>query len=284
MSFANKASPVSRARHDEQSGQGAELCYDKQSGQLAEVRLSENTVHTVDSFGERIRRLVDFAREYGFELIDWSIDDGGQGDAGSDADKEWPSEAPPSGRITRQEIGAFACKVIALWLLVEATINFGGAIAFIYESMEQHPLSGLSSPPVNWFVSPLLQAAAALVLWCLSGVLGRRMVRRDPSPLAGIEGLNFDGCQLMGVAFVVAGIFLAVAGMKTAVYVVCRYWNCLASWPAARDRPFFFAYLGSTIVDFSLGIWLILGIHGIVGVLRRQQGDRPEDSPEDDAK
>ena len=41
---------------------------------LFEIRLSELRVHTVDSFAARVQELAEFARQNGFQILDWSVD------------------------------------------------------------------------------------------------------------------------------------------------------------------------------------------------------------------
>jgi len=256
--------------------------YDEQSGQLAEVCLSEAAVHTVDSFAERIRGLVDFARQHHFELTDWSIDDEGESAAEAGAGQQHPSAPKPSGRITRQEIGAFACKVIALWLFVEAAMDAGGAISVMYGLITQRPLAGPSlSTTIYWGLLPLHTLLGGVVLWCLAGVIGRRMVRRDPSPIVGID---FDAGQLLGVALVVAGIFLVVSGVKSFAYLVYYNWNYLDSLSALWGRSTFHARFWNIVIQFAAGFWLLFGFRGIVALLGRLRSERLANPPDDGAK
>ncbi len=246
--------------------------YDQQSGTLTGIRASEAVVHNLDSFARRIQGLVDFAREHKFQLVDWNVEDqqpGGEEPSGADQRR---IAAAPSGRITRQEIGAFACKVMALWMLVAAALGAGQAAWGIRTLMIERPLTGVSSSMAGYMiVAPVQALLAGIVLWCLAGALGRLMVRGDPSPIMGIE---LDAGQLLGVALAVFGVYLLVAGVRSLAYLVWDNWDCLGSLPVLLGRRSFHSYFWSMLIDLAAGLWLMLGSHGLVELRRRLGSDR----------
>ncbi|MGD0898976.1 MAG: DUF2007 domain-containing protein, partial [Thermoguttaceae bacterium] len=58
---------------------------------LFELQFSEERVHTVDSYADRVEGLADFARQHGLEIIDWSVEALPEDDVQED---ERPAEPP----------------------------------------------------------------------------------------------------------------------------------------------------------------------------------------------
>ena len=86
-----------------------------------EIHVSELRVHTADSFAARVKGLAEFARQNGFQILDWSVDidwdpetdQTGEGRAGS------PAPEVAGDRIVEVYAAADAVEAQALCALLE---------------------------------------------------------------------------------------------------------------------------------------------------------------------
>ena len=245
-------------------------------GEPPRIRIAERRTHTAESFAERIKILSELAAQHGCELLDWTLD--------SDEESAVAAQAVPSGCLTRQEIGQFACKCFALWLLVQgATTGVYGLLGAICAAFLPHRNSILEAIGVAMIMLVLVPGAQLIVgvlLWRGSGAIGRLMIRNDPTPL---QHFRLDVRQLMILACMATGVFVFADEVRALF--------SLAAWLANLPLDLRPAQIWSNahwtqnfwpaIFGLALAVWLILGSRGIVRFVERLRSV-PEPLPDED--
>jgi hypothetical protein len=71
------------------------------------------------------------------------------------------------------------------------------------------------------------------------------------------------------------GLFIVANAIPDAVYGVGYYYNIVAITSGDKSFPYTSAvgYLGSVVVKLALGIWLLIGSHRIVKIVRAMRRD-----------
>lgn len=188
----------------------------------------------------------------------------------SEQNKERPTESNDlqalqegTGGMSRQEIAELICKTIALVLFAQGTYHLIHTIVLLF--VELSPilaiLNGVSfyAPDISPLV--LLPMVSPLILgwffWKKSEAIARRMVPSNPSAAAGntlsIQDLKILVFSALGVLVLIRGIqrLLAVVFLvKSYSLVTSEFWFSPETW--------------SGLLEFFIGLWLLLGSRGIV--------------------
>jgi hypothetical protein len=168
--------------------------------------------------------------------------------------------------MTRYEIAVLACKILALWVLVQ--------IAFLLENMLYmvlyliETLVGSSDPNRTYLLSNASlailgvgMAVIALCFWFQAPRLAKWMVSQDATPVTAGQVTKDD---VMMVAFSTAGAFLLIQGLERIARTVLA-----ASWGKEPFRYYWSdglwqAGFWATVVHITAAAWLMLGSRGIV--------------------
>jgi len=88
----SQADAVIEALSQQGFGRAEAVCREEDPS-LREVRFLEATVHTPDSFAQRIQGLAEFARQHGCEVLDWTIEAGPEGEPDDESEDQPEPEA-----------------------------------------------------------------------------------------------------------------------------------------------------------------------------------------------
>ena len=182
--------------------------------------------------------------------------------------------------MTRRDIAFLACRILALWLFVQAALNLSAVLVMftaLAASMFGH------TPWRARFVMTLIsglpgvvQFVAGVLLWWKSAWFARRM-----APAEETEGVTalLDARTVMAIACAAVGLFLAVPAVRQLaqfLLVAVRYSDeDLYSNGTGID---FVTQVLPAILQALLAIWLIFGARGIarvVHVMRTYPNLRP---------
>ena len=159
---------------------------------------------------------------------------------------------------------------MALWMLVAAALVPAKRPGYSYPDDPAAPYRRFVAHGRLHDRRAVQALLAGIVLGAWRARWGGSWARRIP-PIMGIEA---DAGQLLGVALVVFGVYLLVAGVRSLAYLVWDNWDCLGSLPVLLGRRSFHSYFWSMLIDLAAGLWLILGSHGLVELRRRLGSDR----------
>ncbi len=179
----------------------------------------------------------------------------------ADARTDSPAVPPPEV-MTRGEIGAIACRVIALWLGAQ-----GVSSLISLASMSMSVINGGGAP-----VGVILQVLASAVgpigvaagMWLYARPLGRQIVGGREAPVTSLAVSMGDA---MSIAFAAVGLFWLVqvlqrVGLIGVMAAAKPNTGVLASSPEL---------LGNLVLG-GLSVWLILGSGGLARAVLMARG------------
>ena len=172
--------------------------------------------------------------------------------------------------MTRREIAALVCKVLALWMFALGVLHGTSAVVLAIATVgrlfiDEYAQWRWRAMFAYTGVPAVCQLVAGIVLWKMSGQLAGHMVSDDATPVTR-EDINAE--SVMSIAFATVGVFLLVpvlGDLARSLVGLVRGDYTLSDWASARWHP----NLWSSIVVLAFAVWLILGSRGIVKVIHR---------------
>ncbi len=171
--------------------------------------------------------------------------------------------------MTRHEIAALACKILALWLFSQVAFYGIPFLMMITVSL----FGGLTDRGINWDqiwaslmsgLLPLGSLIVAIVIWRKAEALATRMVRpgADTGAVTGVSTQD-----ALGVAVTAIGVFLIVPALQEGLQILIglvRHWPSRATlWSDGAWQ----AQVASWVVYLAVCLWLIFGARGIVRII-----------------
>ncbi len=128
--------------------------------------------------------------------------------------------------------------------------------------ISQYNLGGLDRLTV---ALPVLQLIICAGLWFFPATLSRRLLKGGNGP-GSVEVPALAEWQ--SVAIVVLGLWTLSKGIPDAVYYITYFLTYDESVMSARDlMQEQWPYMAATLVEITIGIWLIFGARGLVAML-----------------
>ncbi len=189
--------------------------------------------------------------------------------------------------MSKREIAALACRILALYAFIQALASIGFVPWMIVRASET---AGLLKSVLYVLMGVLpftLCTGAGIVLWVQAQRIGGRMLSGLDDPEAEMKVVPFD---LQVIAFSVVGLALLV---QTVPRLVSTFWMLLyarAKWPPELQEIYRvrvdWKNAITMVVRLGLGLWLLLGARGLVGFLRkvRTAGHKKSESSEADQR
>ena len=246
-------------------------------GEPPRIRVSEQRIHTAESFAERVKILTELASQHGWELLDWSLDSGEE--TALTAITATSGCLTPQNRPVRLQVfrPLAACArgdIHCLW-------DPSGDICCFAPSRKFY-IGGDWGGHAYASIGPGAQLIVGVLLWRASGAIGRRMFCNDPTPL---RNIRLDITQLMMLACMATGIFVFSDEVRNLFSLASWLFNLPVDptpgqlWSNAHWTQNFWP----AIFGLALAAWLILGSRGIarwIERLRSGPGPLPdEDNP-----
>jgi hypothetical protein len=158
--------------------------------------------------------------------------------------------------MTKREIAALACRLLAIYALIGA-FDLMAAFAALVVSESMSP--GFVGAPVPNALVTLIPAEIRLLvagaLWFFADGLAASMADAPDHPKAHIVSADFRS-----VAFSVLGAFFLVGATANLAAMAIQVILPIS----VGSSQFFPAELMRNLVTFALGLWLLLGARGIV--------------------
>ena len=108
-----------------------------------------------------------------------------------------------------------------------------------------------------------LQSIVAFLLWWLAPTIGRRMVRGLAEPEA---DKPLSSSWVAGLVFSLAGVILIGLALPSLIQRAVEYWMALGFDQTIWNRRI--ALLAPPLIQFGLGVWLVLTPEGLVRLLQ----------------
>ena len=172
--------------------------------------------------------------------------------------------------MTKREIANLCCKVLAIYMLIQAffPLAFGLTIA-LETRVDWGQRLGLL---LVSFLSPVLLAILALLLWRKSGIVAAWMVGhdlQDEQDEPDVLRVDAKLSDIHAVAFSCLGLWLLLTTVPQAAGWVASL--ALETAITTLDRTPGRAQVTTNLVDlllrFILGMWLLFGGRGLVQLL-----------------
>lgn len=168
--------------------------------------------------------------------------------------------------MTKREIAALACKILALYAVTLAWGAIGSIIPFLLYRVEPSQgmsLTGITIANISYTV---LMGTTAFLLWFKADRIAISMVRDEGMA---IENSKIHSSDIKAIAFSVVGLFILAETIPHAVGVIVERSMSTPmpgmdmGWNAGKK-----ALVARLVVEIAIGFWLLLGSRGLVGLLK----------------
>jgi len=167
--------------------------------------------------------------------------------------------------MTKRELAALACKVLALWILAKGVQDIVYVLMILRDMVVDVGDYGIARTllSIALFSLPgVVPIVFAVIVWKKADSLAGRMVEPDEGQPVSYE---ISGNGLLAIAIVAIGVALLVFAIPD---LVGAAWTWFA-WSEASPWPRNPAPLLRAIAKMIVGLWLIVGTRRIVRVLAK---------------
>lgn len=166
--------------------------------------------------------------------------------------------------MTREDFVAISARLFAVFLVVLA-VRMGGGLL---QGLEEIGSWGGAAVIFSFTSLPVLMAAALLWFFPLTVARNVLPVLKHPAP-----ALSADAKAIEEVGVTLIGIWLVAVALSDALYwVVFFVVSGQINHPSFELTPDQKAGAIVTALELLIGLWLVLGVKGIVGAIRRFRG------------
>jgi len=169
--------------------------------------------------------------------------------------------------MSKRDIASVACKILALWLVVQGVLYIGDIIETIKGIISSIQIGNYSVAVAdvmrsNGFIAVLF-LVPAWVMWAKSERLAVVMVGDEDK---GGSQRKIAKEEWIGIAAAALGIFLFTKGVVNLVYVVVWGYELRRIGEGnVLDADRILAW----IVQMAVAVWLMVGLGGIVRLMRK---------------
>lgn len=169
--------------------------------------------------------------------------------------------------MSRKQIGAFACKVLALYAVIQS-INFTQLVIFQFGSALDQPMSTISrfSQIAASLIPILLLASFAGLLWTEADRISQSMFKGISLP----SKLKVESSDFQIIGFSIVGVFVLVKVIPVLTGVALNYWliekNMQFNQQMTAQTKI---RLIISSLEFLLGIGLLFGSRGLAGIISK---------------
>lgn len=159
-----------------------------------------------------------------------------------------------------------ACRIVALLLAVRAVVPFANGVFSILAAIfwrDSPPGVALQVAGI-YLVSVIVMILPAALLWFAAGPIASRMLRHAETR----SSMTFDAALLTDVAFKIIGVLLIVDAVPWTSTLIALTWSGQGVFTQSTFKEYVPPLLGSAI-KVALGLWLVLGTHGILRLIDR---------------
>ena len=164
--------------------------------------------------------------------------------------------------MTRHELAALACKIIAIYIFFKAFL-YVGQLIYVIVSI----IAGRDMKVVD-FIPAVILVLLGLLFWNSANWLASKMVSSDPSPV-GFTSIGMDG--LLTIAFAVFGAYAIVNGLSVVASQVI-----LLGYQDERFYAMRWETTVTALVWLAVGLWLMFGSKGLAKFVLKMRGQEEE--------
>jgi len=178
--------------------------------------------------------------------------------------------------MTRRELAAMACKIMALYVALSALtwiVQFAiSAIPAIWEMIVLGFTYSRASPVITMSAYLVSAVVGAAVLWCGSDYFARRMANDDHTPVTS-EAWDPETC--LSIAMAAIGLSVAIDSLNRLVYFMPEINRIAALSGDLNADPRWWIEIFATVMTLSIGVWLMFGSRGLARFVRWARSARP---------
>jgi hypothetical protein len=161
--------------------------------------------------------------------------------------------------MSRREIAALACRILALWVFLQGIMNATGIVWLIYQNVLRFSrfqrdgyadLLGFTTVGGVIFSAHLI---IALLIWWRASSIAARMVSEDPSPVSGVGLSRRDA---LAIGFPIAGACVLLSNSPALLNAVVQLYRVSLGFP---QIPRMQIELWGTVFQAALGLLLMFG-------------------------
>jgi hypothetical protein len=166
--------------------------------------------------------------------------------------------------MTKREIAILSFKVLSLYAFIRVIDNLPYTLYSMYGNGAKNPI--IPNILIT-AIPPLLLVLCSALLWYMAPFLASSVYRSatfENEPNGSLP-------DIQAVAFTVVGLFLLASALPEIVSLIVIYYTMWAADIGGKH-----ALIRSIIVlllKIGLGLWLLLGSHGLVKFIRSMQRD-----------
>jgi len=162
--------------------------------------------------------------------------------------------------MKKREIASLACKIIALLVVIRALGSLAFGVGVLIESFTPGgDLDRAAGSTIAAAVPALFYLIVAALLWSRSGFIARGMIGESESePI----NLSLNREDILAIAFAIVGLLIAGQAVKPLLTDFLQFLNA-----TPLQRPKIPSLIG-VLVQFGLGLWLLLAPRKLVRVLK----------------
>lgn len=169
-------------------------------------------------------------------------------------------------KATKRDISIVLIRVLSIYSFVKAIEFLSGKFTYFF-NRENYTFVIL----VQLIVPSALLLICGAIIWYLSPMIGTRVLK----VVGQDDTYGFSAKDLHDIAFSVIGLFIIVSTIPEFVQAIGFYYTI--AFLSVGEKTLAYAtqtsYLISLIIKFLLGLWLLLGSHRIVNIVRSMRRD-----------
>jgi len=186
--------------------------------------------------------------------------------------------------MTRREIAALACKVLALWTFTQVILASRDALWMLAEAISDANASrSIYVAAAATGMETIVMLLVALFFWFGASRIASWMVSDDPAPVTRPDIAQAD---IMAVAFSAIGVFTLLPSLRSLAGSLMILVQGPEVYPGGWANRNFQSSFWPATIGLALSLWLILTPRGMVrlvlwarGAVGRRSYEPTDDSP-----
>jgi hypothetical protein len=169
-------------------------------------------------------------------------------------------------KATKKDIAAILFRGLSIYSFVKATEILSDKFIYFFNA-QNYSFMIL----IQMIGPPSLLVICGVIIWHVSPNIAAHL----SNPSCQDEKYGFSLNDVQDLAFSAIGLFLIVNAIPDIVYGIGFYYGIVSQSRADKNLAYVSGntYLAALVIKFVLGIWLLIGSHGIGKIVRAMHRD-----------
>ncbi len=167
---------------------------------------------------------------------------------------------------TKRDIGVILFRVLSIYSFLKATESLSDKFIYFF-----NPQNYTFMIFIQIIGPAVLLLVWGVIIWYLSPTIASLLSKASDED----KEFGFSLNDVHDMAFSAIGLFILVNTIPDTVNGIGFYYGLISQTRLDRHLAYVsgVAYLGSLVIKLVLGIWLLIGSHGIVKIIRSTRRD-----------